>query len=127
MKESLIQANIVKFLSDNFIFSHSIPNEAYGRSNVAQMQLVTMGLRSGTADLIDWIPLPGEDWEKLYNDMKEGIVTGEKRAIMIYVEVKTATGKQSPAQKRFEKRCRVAGIYYKVVRSVEEVRRMIEL
>lgn len=127
MKESKIQADIVKFLSSNFIYCLSIPNEAYGRSKVAQMQLVTMGLKAGAADLIVWMPLPGEDPQTLYNDMKDGVVIGTTRAMMIFVEVKTATGKQSPAQVKFERRCKVAGFYYKVVRSVEDVRRMIEL
>ena len=39
-----------------------------------------------------------------------------------YVEVKAPGGSQSDKQKKFQTRCEVAGIYYSVVRSVENVK-----
>lgn len=100
--ESKIQAAIVKHLSAEGIFCHSVPNEAAGSNRIRQGQMITMGLRPGVADLVVWLP--------------EGIA---------YVEVKTATGRQSPAQVRFQERCERAGIRYYLVRSVEDVQKIL--
>jgi len=106
MNESKIQAAIVQYLQSKKIFFHSVPNEAAGRNKVAQMQLVTMGLRAGVADLVVWWPC------------KEGVSIG-------YLEVKTSTGVLSPRQKKFLDRCRDTGIRYDVARSVEDVEKML--
>lgn len=96
--EAKIQAAIVKALHDAGVFCHSVPNEAAGSNAIRQGQMITMGLRPGVADLVVWLP--------------GGRIT--------YVEVKAPGGKQSPAQIRFEARCKEAGIPYGVVRSVDE-------
>ena len=61
------------------------------------MRLKTMGLRSGASDLV--VVLPGR---------------------VMFVEVKTPTGKQSPAQVKFQQTVEALGHEYIVVRSVEE-------
>ena len=102
--EDRIQAEIVKFLRSQGIFCHSCPNEGAGRGGaIRTAQLVTMGLFPGVGDLVVWWP--------------KGIG---------YLEVKTATGRQSDRQKHFQQMCENHGIPYAVVRSVEDVKRILE-
>lgn len=104
MSEAHIQAEIVKYLRGNKIMCHSVPNEGAGRDGaIRTAQLITTGLYPGVGDLIVWWNSP------------KGTVVG-------YLEVKTATGRQSDRQKRFEEKCIEKGIPYHVVRSVEDVR-----
>lgn len=106
--EDRIQAEIVKYLQGKEIFTHSVPNEGAGRANaVRTAQLVTMGLFSGVGDLVVWWNTAG------------GVRIG-------YLEVKTATGRQSDRQKHFQDLCESHGIPYRVVRSVEDVREYME-
>lgn len=103
-RESKIQAEIVEYLSGQGIFCHSVPNEGAGKDKLRTMQMITMGLRPGTADLVVWFP------------------SGE----IGYLEVKTETGKLSDNQRRFKRRCMEHGVFYAVVRSVEDVRMVLE-
>ena len=97
--EDRIQAEIVRYLRSRGIFCHSVPNEGAGRNNaVRTAQLVTTGLFPGVGDLVVWWP--------------KGIG---------YLEVKTATGRQSERQKHFQEMCENNNIPYAVVRSVEDV------
>ena len=106
--EDRIQADIVKFLRGQGIFTFSIPNEGAGRGGaIRTAQLITMGLFPGVADLCVWWPT------------SHGTVVG-------YLEVKTATGRQSERQKHFQEMCENHGIPYAVVRSVEDVKRILE-
>ena len=111
MSEAHIQAEIVKYLRGKKIMCHSIPNEGAGEKGaIRTAQLITMGLFPGAGDLIVWWNTPS------------GTKVG-------YLEVKTATGRQSDRQKHFQEMCETNGIPYKVVRSVgevEEYRREIE-
>lgn len=102
-EESKLQAEIVKLLQEKKIFFFSVPNEAGGRSKIQQMQLVSMGLRSGASDMV--IVLPGK---------------------VIFMEVKTPDGKQSPAQERFEARVKELGHEYIVVRNLIDVEKSID-
>jgi hypothetical protein len=95
--EAKIQAEIVKTLRSSGYWCHSVPNDAAGSNAVRQGQQITMGLFPGVADLVVWLP-------------------GGR---VMYLEVKTPTGKQSPAQVKFQARCDAAGIPYAVARSVE--------
>jgi hypothetical protein len=104
MTELQIQAAICRYLQSCGVFFHSVPNEAAGRNPVAQMQLVTIGLRAGVADLVVW-------WA-------DGIG---------YLEVKTATGKQSKRQEAFEKKCRDYGVAYDLARSVDDVGKLLRI
>ena len=106
--EDRIQAEIVKYLRGKEIFTHSVPNEGAGKANaVRTAQLVTMGLFSGVGDLVVWWNTAG------------GVRIG-------YLEVKTATGRQSDRQRHFQDLCESHGIPYRVVRSVEDVREYME-
>ena len=107
--EDRIQATIVKYLRSVGTFCHSIPNEGAGRNNaIRTAQLVTMGLFSGVGDLLVW-------W-----NTSDSVCLG-------YLEVKTATGRQSERQKHFQDLCEQNGIPYEVVRSVEDVQNYMDL
>lgn len=104
LMEDKIQADIVKYLRSKRIFSHSVPNEGAGRGNaIRTSRLVTMGLFSGVGDLVVWWHTP------------QGTRVG-------YLEVKTPKGRQSERQEHFQEMCEEAGIPYRVVRSVPEVK-----
>ena len=107
MLEARIQADIVKFLvpyrRQGLLDFFSVPNEA-AANPVRQGQLIAMGLRPGVSDLVVMLP--------------EGRV--------VFLEVKNETGKQSEAQKSFEKTCQRLGFEYHLVRSVEDVRYLVQ-
>ena len=98
LSESKIQADICQALQAAGHYFFSVPNESGGRSTVGQMHLVAMGLRAGAADLVVVLP------------------AGE----VVFLEVKNATGKQSPRQEHFQKRVESLGHKYFVVRSPED-------
>ena len=103
MLEDRIQADIVKYLRSRGTFCHSVPNEGAGSNGaIRTAQLITMGLFPGVGDLIVWWHTPS------------GVRIG-------YLEVKTATGRQSDRQKHFQELCMKADIPYHLVRSVEDV------
>ena len=105
--EAKIQMAICQLLQLHHIYFHSCPNELAGGGKSAKIrmgQFVSLGLRKGVADLVVWWP--------------SGIG---------YVEVKTPTGRQSDNQKRFQERCKEYGVPYDLVRSVEDVQRLIAL
>lgn len=100
-EESRIQYEIVKYFQSVGIFVCSIPNE--GSTDARRtMMLVSMGLRTGASDLI---------------------VILQNR--VIFLEVKTAIGKQSPAQLNFQQKVTALGHEYKIVRSLEDAKRII--
>lgn len=106
--EDRMQAEIVRYLRRRGTFCHSVPNEGAGRGGaVRTAQLVSMGLFAGVGDLVVWWNTP------------EGVRIG-------YLEVKTAKGRQSDRQRRFEAMCGRSGIPYVVVRSAQEVREYME-
>lgn len=104
MKESRIQYEICQYLQSQDIYFHSVPNEAPGNNKVRAMQMTATGLRAGVADLVVWVE-PGA---------------------VAYMEVKTETGRQSDKQKRFQLACENHGLEYYLVRSVEDVREIVE-
>ena len=107
MLEAKIQAEIVKFLlpyrKAGKLDFFSVPNEA-AANPVRQGQLIAMGLRPGVSDLV--LMFPG--------------------GRTVFVEVKNETGIQSPAQRAFEQKCHELGFKYVLVRSVEDVKRLLE-
>lgn len=112
--EARIQQEIVLYLQSVGIFVHSVPNEGAGKGRdgmMRTMQLVSMGLKKGVADLVVWWP------------RKEGDGAGYEVG---YLEIKTPTGSQSQAQKAFELRCRKGGIRYDLARSVDDVKKLVE-
>ena len=101
MSEAKIQTNIVKYLQSKKIFFCSIPNEAAGRdAQIRMSKLKSMGLRSGAPDLILFL-----------ND-----------GLLISLEVKAETGKQSKSQVLFEEKIKILGFNYFIVKSVDDVR-----
>lgn len=119
--ELKIQHQCFLLLQKCGIFCHSVPNEAYGRSAIAQTQLVSAGLVPGVADMIVW--WPSKEW------VKEGNVPRHKQSpypvTLGYVEYKTPTGRQSDKQKAFMSLCEAHGIEYTVIRSVSDMEELI--
>lgn len=113
--ELKIQHDCLLLLQKCGIFAHSCPNEAYGRSAIAQSQLVSAGLTPGVADMVVWWPV--------------GFVPKHKQepypVSIGYVEFKTATGRQRPEQKTFQALCDIHGIEYVIVRSVSDMEELI--
>lgn len=79
----------------------SVPNDSESKEET--MRKKATGLLSGVSDLI--------------------ILLGDRT---LFVEVKTATGTQSDAQKEFESRVTMLGYTYIVVRSLEDFQFKIE-
>lgn len=98
-EEAKLQFEIVKKLQEMGIYFFSVPNEANGRSQMQQMRMVSMGLRSGVSDMV--IMLPGGK--------------------VLFFEIKTPIGKQSPQQARFEEKCKALGFEYYIIRSLSDV------
>ena len=107
MLEAKIQADIVKFLlpyrKAGKLDFFSVPNEA-AANPIRQGQLIAMGLRPGVSDLVLMFP--------------------EGRTV--FVEVKNETGSQSSAQIDFERKCHELGFEYVLVRSVQDVRKLLQ-
>ncbi|HSW63606.1 MAG TPA: VRR-NUC domain-containing protein [Dissulfurispiraceae bacterium] len=98
--ESILQSQIVQALSLHRIYCFAVSNELLGNSRGAARKMAifkAMGLRSGVSDLV--VVLPGR---------------------VIFLEVKTTTGRQSPAQKNFQSIVEGLGHQYALVRSVDE-------
>jgi hypothetical protein len=103
MAESHIQAAIVQALQIHGVYFFSVPNEGHANNARRAQMLKSMGLRSGVSDLV--------------------VVLLKK---VIFIEVKTATGRQSQAQKDFERTVTELGHEYHVVRSVDEMLKILE-
>lgn len=106
--ESRIQYEIVSWYNNTFCLKHhdpqhaifSVPNESKDRNET--MIKKSMGLKAGVSDLI--ILRPCET---------------------IFVEVKTATGQQSPKQKEFQSIVEKLGYRYLLVRSLNDFKEKI--
>ena len=81
----------------------SIPNELGTNNALTTMLSKATGLLSGVSDTV--IILPTKD--------------------LIFVEFKTDIGKQSPAQKDFEKRVTNLGYKYFIIRTFDEFKKII--
>ena len=111
LKESDIQIQVADWLrlyesARDFIF-FACPNEAMGEARTGaglgrMARLKRMGLRHGVADIVIV-------WHGLAH----------------FLELKTAIGKQSPAQVEFMENCDRLGIPYAVARSFEEAQKII--
>lgn len=97
--ESIIQASIVSALSLAGVYVFMIPNDAAGKTTMARAsRLKAMGLRAGISDLV--------------------VMSPDGRAH--FMEVKTETGRISPAQLRFMDLCTAREWPYAVCRSAHE-------
>lgn len=108
--ESRIQYEIVSWYNNNFClkfhdpqhFIFSVPNESKDRKET--MIKKSMGLKAGVSDLI--------------------IIQPDK---VLFVEVKTDTGRQSPKQKEFQSIVELMGYPYLIVRSLEDFKQQINI
>lgn len=99
-EEHMIQVAITNYLGFmNYPF-FAIPNGGQRHPGVAR-KLKAEGVQAGVADLFIMIP----------NANRNGL----------FVEVKTATGKQSESQKEFEAKCKTWNYAYVLVRSLDEM------
>lgn len=102
--ESKIQQEIYQWYWNNFCLpSHENREMILHIPNENQHRLMSIGVYAGAADLL--VTVLGK---------------------VLFVEVKTETGKQSPKQKLFEKHCVNVGIPYYLVRSLEEFKELIK-
>lgn len=104
-EESAIQAAIVSALSLAGIYCFMVGNDAAGKTTAARAsRLKAMGLRAGVADLV--------------------IMGPDGRAH--FLEIKTATGRLSPAQVAFRDLCVKRNWTYCVARSVAEAMEIVK-
>ena len=108
--EDRIQQAIFMYLNNTFCLIHHpnrgivfhVPNQRISKSE--RIKLAAIGVLAGVSDLIF-------------------IYKGKT----LYIEVKTPTGTQSKDQKEFEGRIQSNGFSYYLVRSVEDVKILINL
>ena len=105
MKESLIQTAIQQFLS----YQENLGKLVYQKNNSGALPTAKGGFirfgKTGAPDFIVWLP----------------------QGNCICIEVKNETGKLSPGQKEFKEKIEKLGYKYYIVRSVDEVERILLL
>ena len=99
-KEGAIQLSILKYLRSERVFCWR--NQPMTYNAKLGINITNPYVMRGTPDIIAVI---------------DGVFTG--------FEVKTAKGRQSPDQVLFERRCKLHGGRYYVVRSVDEVKKIL--
>ena len=101
--ESAIQAEIYKWFHNSYCLPHHNPQHCiFAVPNQNQHRLVNIGVRAGIPDMIV-------------------IISGT----FYFFELKDEKGKQSQAQKDFERYCSVNFIPYYLVRTLEEFQNII--
>lgn len=103
--ESRIQQDIFIHYQNNYCLPKHEPNRCliWHTPNEGQQRLVSIGVLPGVSDLT------------IVHS-----IAGLPQGVHIYVEVKTPTGKQSPAQAEFMRRINTLGYIYCIVRSKDE-------
>lgn len=109
--EHALQYNIVRALKmSGFIVLDTDVMDAlkyFGRNNANRYSYIShhkgMGYTKGQADLI--VGKNGKFWA---------------------LELKTATGRQSPEQREFQAMCQEKGLDYKVIRGIQEIEQFIQ-
>lgn len=110
MKESIIQSQIIDYL----LFCESQNKLMFSRlNNIPPVQKLANGKMC---------------FRRLPKGVKHGIpdIMIIKGGSVIFIEVKSDTGRQSEGQKIWEKNCLVHGAKYFLIRSVQEVVNIIE-
>lgn len=110
LSEDKIQQDIVIWFNNNYCLKHqnprclifSVPNGGT-RNKLEAIKLKSTGMKAGVSDLIVVMP-----------------------DIVLFVEVKTETGKQSDVQKDFERVVSGLGFKYYLVRSLDEFKIIIK-
>ena len=103
LEEHNIQVGIVQYLRLRGFEVFAIPN-GERRDAVTGAKLKAEGVTAGAADLIILLPIGNT----------------------LFVEVKTAKGRQSPAQKAFQERVESLGFNYVIWRSIDDVAKFIK-
>ena len=101
-EEHNIQVAIVQYLRLRGFEVFAIPNGGR-RDAVTGAKLKAEGVTAGVADMIILLPIGN----------------------VLFVEVKTAKGRQSPEQKAFQERVESLGFNYVIWRSVEDAEKFI--
>lgn len=101
-EEHNIQVGIVQYLRLRGFEVFAIPNGGR-RDAVTGAKLKAEGVTAGVADMIILLPIGNA----------------------LFVEVKTAKGRQSPEQKAFQERVEKLGFNYVIWRSVEDAEKFI--
>ena len=100
--EYAIQHSIVEFLKYNKIFCFAVPNGTNISNAITRAILHLVGLTGGVSDLV---------------------LVLQKR--VVFVEIKTKTGKQQINQKDFQKIVESLGFKYYIWRSVDDAKKFI--
>lgn len=112
MKENKIQAESVKWFTNNYCLKHhdpqcaifSVPNEAIQKMAWKQINTFkAMGLKAGVSDVI--VLLPGK---------------------VLFVEFKAEKGAQTAKQRDFQQVVEALGFEYHICRSLEEFQKIIK-
>lgn len=106
--EAKIQQEIFMYLVNNYCLEHhkprcvfySIPNDSSSKEET--MRKLATGMKAGAADCVFLMP---------------------NRCI--FIEVKTDTGVQSDSQKEFEKQVKELGFEYYLIRSLEQIKKLL--
>lgn len=102
--ESRIQQQLFVWYNNTYCLPHHNPRcLIWHTPNEGQQRLVSIGVLPGVSDLT------------LIHS-----IAGVRCSVHVYCEVKTPTGKQSPAQAMFMQRVRALGHYYIIARSLPE-------
>lgn len=109
MTESSLQQQIYNFYQNTYCLKHhnprcmifAVPNGGT-RNTMEAITLKATGLLAGVSDLIVIIPNK-----------------------ILFIELKTETGRQSPVQKEFEERITKLGFEYHLIRSLNEFQNLI--
>jgi hypothetical protein len=118
--EAKIQQDCVLWYRNNFCLVHhnprcmifSIPNEGRG---AASAQLIATGLYPGCADLVIFHSRNNRENEY-----------GSPKGLPVFIEVKRDDGVQSENQMKFEEHAKECYVTYRIVRSLDEFKRVVE-
>lgn len=105
VKESALQetvAALLRFQARRGVIWFSIPNELPASEKRAA-RFARMGMKRGVADILVVI-----------------------HGVAHFLELKTKKGRQSQDQKAFELECELSGVHYRLARSFDEARAILE-
>lgn len=110
-EEAKIQSECFIWYNNNFCLKFhnprgmmfSVPNELGGNNKISTALARSTGLMAGVSDTILILP----------------------NSKLIFIEFKTAKGRQSEKQKEFENRVKAHGYEYFIIRSFEEFKKII--
>ena len=111
MTESKIQQEIFNYYNNNYCLKHhnhrglifAVPNGGT-RNKIEAITLKSTGTLKGVSDLIVTLP----------------------NGKLVYIEIKTETGKQSPEQIDFQKRVEDLGYDYYLIRNLYKFKEMLK-